>query len=64
VHSRQATGNLFGGDSARPPYAQFPRALTSGNAHLALAAGAELRAIGLADALGLLLLTREDKPVL
>ena len=32
-------------------YAQFQRALKTGNAHLALAAAAELRQVGLADAL-------------
>jgi hypothetical protein len=45
-------------------YAQFQRALKTGNAHLALAAAAEVRQVGLADALSLLLLIREDKPVL
>jgi len=44
-------------------YARFQRALKTGNAHIALAA-AELRQVGLADALSLLLLIREDKPVL
>jgi hypothetical protein len=45
-------------------YARFRRALKSGNVHLALAAAAELRQVGLADALSLLLLIREDNPVL
>jgi hypothetical protein len=45
-------------------YTRFKRALKSGNAHLALDAAAELERIGLADALSLLLLIREDKPVL
>jgi hypothetical protein len=45
-------------------YARFRRALKTGNAHIALAAAAELRQVGLADALSLLLLIREDKPVL
>jgi hypothetical protein len=40
------------------------RALKTGNAHLALAAAAELGQVGLADALSLLLLIREDEPVL
>jgi hypothetical protein len=38
--------------------------LKTGNAHIALAAAAELKRVGLADALSLLLLIREDKPVL
>jgi hypothetical protein len=46
------------------PYARFTRALKSGNAHLALAAAAELRQVTLADALSLLFLIREDNPVL
>jgi hypothetical protein len=45
-------------------YARFQRALKTGNAHLALAAAAEVRQVGLADALSLLLLIREDEPVL
>src|SRR5438045_2671821 len=45
-------------------YARFRRALKSGNAHVALAAAAELRQVGLADALSLLFVIREDKPVL
>ena len=45
-------------------YTRFKRALKSGNPHLALDAPAELQRIGLADALSLLLLIREDKPVL
>jgi hypothetical protein len=45
-------------------YAQFQRALKTGNAHIALAAAAELRQVSLADALSLLLLICEDKPVL
>src|SRR6478609_12034001 len=44
-------------------YARFQRALKTGNAYIALAA-AELRQVGLADALSLLLVIREDKPVL
>jgi hypothetical protein len=43
---------------------RFKRALESGNAHLALDAAAVLQRVGLADALSLLLLIREDKPVL
>jgi hypothetical protein len=39
-------------------------ACAQGNAHLTIAAAAELRQVGLADALSLLLLIREDKPVL
>ena len=45
-------------------YARFRRALKSGNAHVALAAAAELRQVGLADSLSLLFLIREDRPVL
>ena len=45
-------------------YGRFQRALKSGNAHLALTAGAELRRVGLADALSLVLLIREDNPIL
>jgi len=45
-------------------YTRFKHALKSDNAHLALDAPAELQRIGLADALSLLLLIREDKPVL
>ena len=44
-------------------YAQFQRALKTGNAHLALAAAAELRQVGLADALSLCLLIRDDDPI-
>jgi hypothetical protein len=44
--------------------ARFQRALKSGNAPLALSAASELRRVGVADALSLLLLVREDKPVL
>jgi hypothetical protein len=42
--------------------AQFQRALKTGDAHLALAAAAELRHIGLADALSLVFLIRDDDP--
>ncbi len=45
-------------------YARFRRALKTGNAHIALAAAPELRKVGLADALSLVLLIREDNPVL
>jgi hypothetical protein len=45
-------------------YAQFQRALKTGNAHLALAAAAELRHVDLADALSLVLLIRDDEPLL
>ena len=45
-------------------YTRFKRALKTGNAHLALDAAADLQRIGLADALSLLLVIREDKPVL
>ena len=45
-------------------YARLQRALKTGNAHIALAAAAELRQVGGADALSLLLLIREDTPVL
>jgi hypothetical protein len=45
-------------------YARFQRALKTGNAHIALAAAADLRQVGLADALSLVLLIREDNPVL
>ena len=41
-------------------YAQFQRALKTGNAHLAHAAAAGLRQVGLADALSLVLLIRDD----
>jgi hypothetical protein len=44
-------------------YAQFQRALKTGNAHLALAAAAELRHVDLADALSLVLLIRDDDPL-
>ena len=44
-------------------YAQFQCALRSGNVHLALAGAAELRRIGLADALSLVLLIRDDDPL-
>jgi hypothetical protein len=45
-------------------YARLQRALKTGNAHIALAAAAELRQVDLADALSLLLLIREDEPIL
>ncbi len=45
-------------------YARFQRALKTGNAHIALAATAEPRQVGLADALSLVLPIREDNPVL
>jgi hypothetical protein len=45
-------------------YAQFQRALKTGNAHLALAAAAALRHVDLADALSLILLIRDDDPLL
>jgi hypothetical protein len=45
-------------------YARFQRALKTRNAHFALAAAAELKRVGLADALSLLLLICEDEPVL
>jgi hypothetical protein len=44
-------------------YAQFQRALKTGNAHLALAAAAELRHVDLAAALSLVLLIRDDDPL-
>jgi hypothetical protein len=44
-------------------YAQFQSALKTGNAHLALAAAAELRHVDLADALSLVLLIRDDDPL-
>jgi hypothetical protein len=44
-------------------YAQFQRALKTGNAHLALAAAAELRYVDLADALSLVLLIRAGDPL-
>jgi hypothetical protein len=44
-------------------YAKFQRALKTGNAHLALAAAAELRHIDLADALSLVLLIRDGDPL-
>jgi hypothetical protein len=44
-------------------YAQFQCALKTGNAHLALAAAAELRHVGLADALSLVLMIRDDDPL-
>jgi hypothetical protein len=44
-------------------YAQFQRALKTGNAHLALAAAAELRHVDLADALSLTLLIRDSDPL-
>jgi hypothetical protein len=44
-------------------YAQFQRALKTGNAHLALCAAAELRHVDLADALSLVLLIRDDDPL-
>jgi len=45
-------------------YARFQHALKIGNAHIALAAAADLKRDGLTDALSLLLLIREDEPVL
>jgi hypothetical protein len=42
---------------------QGQRALKTGNAHLALAAAAELRHVDLADALSLVLLVRDDDPL-
>ena len=56
--------HLFAVTSQGHRYARFQRALMTGNAHLALVAAAELHEVGLADALSLLLLIREDKPVL
>ena len=47
-----------------PRLRPLPTALNAGNAHIALAAAAELRQVGLADALSLVLLIREDNPVL
>ena len=44
-------------------YAQFQRALKTGNAFLAMNAARELRHVDLADALSLLLLLRDDDPV-
>jgi hypothetical protein len=44
-------------------YAQFQRALKTGNAHLALAAAAELRHVDLADALSLVVLIRDSAPL-
>jgi integrase len=44
-------------------YAQLQRALRTGNAHLALAAAAQLRQVDLADALSLVLLIRDDDPL-
>jgi hypothetical protein len=44
--------------------APFQRALKTRNAHLALAAAAEVRHVDLADALSLTLLVRDDDPVL
>ncbi len=44
-------------------YARFQHALKTGNAHLALAAGAGLRHVDLADALSLVLLIRDDDPL-
>jgi len=43
-------------------YGRFRRALDTGDAHLALAAAADLEHIGLADALELLLLMLEAEP--
>ena len=43
---------------------RFKRALKSGTAHLGLDAASELRRLGLADAMSLLMVIREDKPVL
>ena len=45
-------------------YGCFQRALKTGKAHIALAAAAELKRVGLADALSLVLLIREANPVL
>jgi hypothetical protein len=56
--------HVFAMTSHGHAYARFTRALKGGNAHLALAAAAELRHVSLADALSLLLLIREDRPVL
>ena len=44
-------------------YSRFQRALKTGNAHLALAAAAELRHVDLADALSLVLLIRDSDPL-
>jgi hypothetical protein len=44
-------------------YARFQRALKTGNAHLAIAAAHDLRRVGLADALSLCLLIRDDDPL-
>jgi hypothetical protein len=44
--------------------ARFQHALKIGNAHIALAAAADLKRGGFADALSLLLVIREDEPVL
>jgi hypothetical protein len=43
-------------------YGRFRRALDTGNAHLALAAAADLEHVGLADALELLVLILESEP--
>jgi hypothetical protein len=50
-------------DASWSRHAQFQRALKTGNAHLTLAAAAELRQVDLADALSLVLLVREDAPL-
>src|SRR3989442_9486395 len=55
--------HAFAVTSQGHPYAKFQRALKTRNAHLALAAAADLRAIGLADALSLILLVRDDDPI-
>jgi hypothetical protein len=54
--------HVFAVTSQGHRYAQFQRALKTGNAHLALAAAAELRHVDLADALSLVLLIRDDGP--
>jgi hypothetical protein len=43
---------------------EFQGALKTGKARLAIAAAAELREVGLADVLSLLLLVADDRPVL
>ena len=45
-------------------YTRFRRTPKSGNAHQALDAAAELQRIGIAEALSLRLVIREDEPVL
>ena len=49
-------------DVARPPLRPVRARPKAGNAHLALAAAAELRQLGLADALSLVLLICDDDP--